>query len=115
MLSSSKIKRRNGACFSIARTTAHAIMTEGDGASLPFFFFAASRALRSESHRASIWRFAGITRESFRVMVGERAGSILFVAGIADAGPRLRVVVAGIGDAGPGPPVPATVTIVPNS
>src|SRR5205085_10641140 len=76
MLSSSKIKRRNGGWFSIARITAQAIITEGEGAFLPFFFLAASRVLRIASQRASICRLAGITRESFRVIVGERAGSI---------------------------------------
>src|SRR5436853_163690 len=38
--------RRNGACFSIAFTTAQAIITEGDAAFLPSFFFAAWLALR---------------------------------------------------------------------
>src|SRR5438128_12680536 len=84
MLSSSRIKRRNGACFSIARTTAHAIMTEGEGASLPFFLFAASRAFRIESQRASICKLAEITRLSLRVIVGESAGSMIVVAGVAD-------------------------------
>src|SRR5438045_9482215 len=69
----------------MARTTAHAIMTDGDGAFRPFFFFAASRALRIASQRAPICRLAGMTRLSLRVTVGESAGSIT-VAGIADPG-----------------------------
>src|SRR4051794_29087325 len=68
--------RRNGACFSIARTTAHATITDGDAAFLPSFFFAFSRAERIASHLASICRFAGTTRLSLRTIVGERAGAI---------------------------------------
>jgi len=55
-------------------------MTDGDGAFRPFFFFAASRALRIASQRASICRLAGMTRLSLRVMVGESAGSRLVAA-----------------------------------
>ena len=55
-------------------------MTDGEGAFGPFFFFAASRALRIASQRASICRLAGITRLSLRVMVGESAGSRVVAA-----------------------------------
>src|SRR5712692_8848791 len=75
MRAPSRIKRRKGEGFSIARATAHAIMREGEGAFLPFCLFATSRALRMESQRASICKFAGMTRLSLRVMVGESAGS----------------------------------------
>ena len=50
-------------------------MTEGEGAFLPSLFFAASRASRIASQRASICRFAGTTRPSLRVIVAESAGS----------------------------------------
>src|SRR4029077_10226509 len=66
--------------LSIARTTDHAIIKEGEGALFPFFCFAASRALRRESQRASICRFAGMTRLSLRVIVGESAGSRVVAA-----------------------------------
>ena len=79
MRSSSSIRLRNGACFSIALTTAHATMTEGEGASLPSLFLAASRASRIASQRASICKLAGTTRPSLRVIVAESAGSREFV------------------------------------
>src|SRR6266571_1850960 len=69
----------------MARTTDHATITEGEGAPSGSFFFAVSRAPRIASQRASICRLAGMTRLSFRVIVGESAGSIL-VAGIGDPG-----------------------------
>ena len=50
-------------------------MTEGEGAFFPSLFLAVSRALRMASQRASICRFAGTTRPSLRVIVGESAGS----------------------------------------
>src|SRR5436190_24177743 len=77
------MRRRKGGCFSMARTTAHAIITEGEGACFPFFLLAASRAVRTASHRVSICKLAGITRQSLRVIVGESAGSIA-VAGVVD-------------------------------
>ena len=49
-----EINRRNGACFSIPRTTAHAIMAEGDGALSLSFFFDCSRAARSCFRRSLI-------------------------------------------------------------
>src|SRR5205807_4842960 len=69
----------------MARTTDHATITEGEGAPSGSFFFAASRASRIASQRASICKLAGMTRLSFRVIVGESAGSIL-VAGVGDLG-----------------------------
>src|SRR5205823_801144 len=79
--------RRNGACFSIALTTAHAIIALGEGAAFSFDFLAESRAFRITVHSASICRFAGITRESLRVIVGDNAGSQVrrLIAGSAAA------------------------------
>src|SRR6476620_453195 len=65
----------------MARTTAHAIITEGEGACSRSVFFSAWRASRIDSQRASIWRLAGITRFSLRVIVGESAGSITVAGG----------------------------------
>src|SRR5207253_4294827 len=59
----------------MALTTAHAIITLGDGADSRLDFLAESRAFRIAAHFASICRFAGITRESLRVIVGDKAGS----------------------------------------
>src|ERR1051326_3162323 len=91
--SSSRINRRKGAWFSIARTTDHAIITEGEGACFGLVSLAASRARRTASQRASICRFAEITWLSLRVIVGESAGSIAVarVAGL-DIVSRLFVV-----------------------
>ena len=69
----------------MARTTDQAIITEGEGAFSGSFFFAVPRATRIASQRASICKLAGMTRLSFRVIVGESAGSIL-VAGVGDLG-----------------------------
>ena len=60
-----------------ADKAARFIMTLGDGAESPEDFLADSRALRNASHRASSCKLAGITRDNFRVIVGESAGSRL--------------------------------------
>src|SRR5207249_7949228 len=87
----SRINRRNGACFSMARTTAHAIITEGEGAFFPFFFLAVSRALRIASQRASICKLAGITWLSLRMIVGERAGAILVYERVSSGAGRVSL------------------------
>src|SRR5688572_5641679 len=66
--------RRKPACSSIVRATHQAIMADGEGAALPNFALACSRATRIGSQRQSISKLAATTVSSRLVIAGERAG-----------------------------------------